>query len=249
MGTVLDIAAVTMATEMRRVEASAHNIANVNTAGFKRQVGLAAPFATALQAEARAAGAEPPSSAWPTAAAGVATQADLSPGRLSQTRNPLHLALSGPGFFVLRQGEQTLYTRAGAFERAADGRVVNSQGAVLQVNGGDLVVGSVNVTVSADGTVIEEQRPIGRLALVDVDPTALAQRAVGSTFVATANAVSPADGSVVKQGFLEMANVDLGHEMVQTMETMRRFELGQKLVQAHEEMMERAIRRLGDLQS
>ncbi len=249
MGAVLDIAAVSMGIEMRRVEASAHNIANVSTAGFKRQVGVAAPFATALQAELRANGADAASGAVHASAPAFATRADLSPGRLSQTQNPLHLALSGPGFFVVRQGDQTLYTRSGAFERAPDGRVVNAQGAVLQLSGGDLIVGSTNITVTADGTVIDEQRPLGRLALVEVDPGALAQRANGSTFTAAAKAALSADSTVVKQGFLEMANVDLGQEMVQMMETMRRFELGQKLVHAHEDMMERAIRRLGDLQS
>jgi len=249
VGTVLDIAAVTMATEMRRLEASAHNIANVSTAGFKRQVGVAEPFATALQAESRATAVDAAFGATSPSAPAFVTRADLSPGRLSQTQNPLHLALSGPGFFVLRQGEQTLYTRSGAFELAADGRVVNAQGAVLQISGGDLIVGSVDFRVAADGTVIDEQRPIGRLALVDIDAAALAQRAAGSTFAAASDAVAPADSTVVKHGFLEMANVDLGHEMVQMMETMRRFELGQKLAQAHGDMMERSIRRLGDLQS
>jgi flagellar basal-body rod protein FlgG len=249
LGTVLDIAAVSMATEMRRVETAAHNIANVSTAGFKRQVGVAAPFASALQAESRAASLDSASVVSPAGAPSFATRADLSPGRLSQTQNSLHLALSGPGFFVLRQGEQTLYTRSGAFERAADGRVVNAQGAVLQANGGDLIVGSADFNVSADGTVVDEHRPIGRLALVDIDPAALAQRAAGSTFTANTESVALADHVVVKQGFLEMANVNLGQEMVQMMETMRRFELGQKLLQAHEDMMERAIRRLGDLQS
>jgi flagellar basal-body rod protein FlgF len=231
------------------VEATAHNIANVSTAGFKRQLGVTPPFATMLNATANAEAVTTDSSAKAAPIRPFGTHVDMRQGALSQTQNPLHFALSGPGFMVVRRGDQTHYTRAGAFERSADGKVVNADGAVLQVNGGDLVVSSANVSVAADGTVVDGQRPVGRIAVVTIDSAALTDRAAGSGFLVDASAVAPAEDAVVKQGFLEMANVDLGQEMVQMMELMRRFELGQKLAQAHEEMMERSIRRLGDLQS
>jgi flagellar basal-body rod protein FlgG len=57
------------------------------------------------------------------------------------------------------------------------------------------------------------------------------------------------DDAVIRQGYLEMANVDLGHEMVRMMESYRRFEFGQRLIQTYEDMIGGAVRRLGDLQS
>ena len=50
----------------------------------------------------------------------------------------------------------------------------------------------------------------------------------------------------VRQGFLENANVNSMHEMVQLMQTMRHFEAMQKVALGHDEMVASAIRRLGD---
>jgi flagellar basal-body rod protein FlgG len=235
----MDIGAITMASQMRRVETIAHNIANASTAGFKRQVS-ASSFAAAVQDGAAAADLSLPAHA---------VHSDLSAGRLTQTSNPAHLALSGKGFFVVRNGDEMTLTRAGAFERDAQGRLVDSRGGVLQGEGGDIGVRSAAFRVEPDGTVIEEQRAVGRVLVVNVEnPHALA-RGPASSFLAGESAQHRVDDAGIKQGYLEMANVDLGHEMVQMIEAMRRFELGQKLVMAHEDMMERAVRRLGDLQS
>jgi flagellar basal body rod protein FlgG len=229
MASVLDIAAISMSGDMRRVEAVAHNLANATTPGFKRM--LSAGGVPAASAEAVATDLSADVSSGLGASATLTT--DLGAGRLSQTGNPLHFALAGPGFFTLRAGDDLLLTRAGMFERADDGRVVNAEGAVLQADGGDLTLGGGPITVTADGTVIEDERPIGRLQIVDVG----ASRAMRI------------DAPVVKQGFLEAANVDAGREMVHMIEAMRRFELGQKLALAHEDMMDRALRRIGDSQA
>lgn len=268
MSSVLDIAALTMRTEMSRVEAAAHNVANATTAGFKRQLSVAnaasaaasastaSPFNALLQQAQNAADVKAAGLMNQTAALTASNTAsdvihtDLAAGKLSATGNPLNLALAGDGFFTVRQGDQVLYTRAGNFERAADGRVVTPQGAVLQLDGGDLITSGADFTVLADGTVLEGQRPLGRLQLVQFADAALLKRSGSGSFSADAsNATAASANTLVKQGFLEMANVDVGHEMVQLMETMRRFELGQKIALAHEDMMDRAIRRLGDLQS
>jgi flagellar basal-body rod protein FlgG len=244
MANVLDVAAISMSGDMRRVEAVAHNIANVATPGFKRMLSASGSAAVS------GAGAAADRAADTSAGIGVGAMlnTDLGPGRLSQTGNSLHLALAGNGFFTLRAGEKLLFTRAGAFERADDGRLVNPEGAALQADGGDLIIGAGPLTVTADGTVIEGDRPVGRLQIVDFGGRPLLVRAGASSFHADPASATRVDTPIVKQGFLEAANVDAGREMVHLIEAMRRFELGQKLALAHEDMMDRALRRIGDLQ-
>lgn len=245
MASVLDIAAISMSGDMRRVEAVAHNIANVTTPGFKRMLSASGLPETMASHAADGSAADASKGIGPSAA--LAT--DLTAGRLSQTGNPLHLALGGSGFFTLRAGDRLLFTRAGAFERADDGRVVNAEGAALQADGGDLIVGAGPLTVTADGTVVEADRAIGRLQIVDFGESPTLVRAGASSFLADTARATRIDAPIVKQGFLEAANVDAGREMVHLIEAMRRFELGQKLALAHEDMMDRALRRLGDMQA
>lgn len=239
MSSVMDIASVSMGLEMRRIETVAHNISNATTPGFKRQLdqAFAASAASAPRASERAASA-------------THALSDFSDGRVNRTDNPMHLALSGPGFFAVRNGSEIAFTRAGAFTRDAEGRLVTPQGGILQADGGgDLSVRSEIFKVEVDGTVLEEQRPVGRVLVVDFEDRAALARGPSGTFRASEAAQVRVDDPVVRQGYLEMGNVDLGQEMVRMMEAFRRFEMSQKLIQAHEDMIGSAVRRMGDLQT
>jgi flagellar basal-body rod protein FlgG len=244
MANVMDVAAIAMGMEMRRVETIAHNIANATTPGFKRQLdgALAATAAASSTVVAPDGGEEE---------VGLAARpvSDFADGKLSRTDSPLHLALSGPGFFVVRTGSGLAYTRGGVFTRDAEGRLVTPQGGVLQADGGDLALRSDTFTVTVDGTVIEEQRPVARLMVADFRDRTQLSRGPGGVFLAPEEGQLRIDAPVVRQGFLEMGNVDLGHEMVRMMEAFRRFEMNQRLVQGHDDMIGGAVRRLGDLQS
>ncbi len=104
---------------------TANNIANVNTTGFKES--------RAQFAEVFAVGAQSVS----TSAAGSGVRlSDISQqftqGNIDFTQNALDLAISGEGFFVLNDGGQRLYTRAGAFSVDREGFVVNTSGLRLQ---------------------------------------------------------------------------------------------------------------------
>ena len=105
---------------------TANNIANVNTAGFKKsRANFVELFATGLQnvaSNATGLGARPSS-----------IQQQFSQGSLEFTDNNLDLSLVGGGFFSLRDAEGALsYTRAGNFGVDRNGFVVNDQGLRLQ---------------------------------------------------------------------------------------------------------------------
>ena len=101
-----------------------NNIANVGTTGFKRSDSL---FAELYTASLGGAGTQPGS--------GVTLErirSDFGQGGFEFTSSQLDLAIDGNGLFVLQNGSETLYTRAGAFRLDSDGYVVTEGGANLQ---------------------------------------------------------------------------------------------------------------------
>jgi flagellar hook protein FlgE len=101
-----------------------NNIANVGTAGFKRSDAL---FAELYSASLNGTGPQPGS--------GVTLEAirnDFGQGGFEFTSSQLDLAIDGNGLFVLQNGAETLYTRAGAFRLDGDGFVVTESGNNLQ---------------------------------------------------------------------------------------------------------------------
>lgn len=105
---------------------TANNVANVNTAGFKRSRGnFTELFASGLQSLSSTA-----------TGLGVrlsSVQQEFSQGNISFTGNNLDLAISGDGFFTMSDGGALAYTRAGAFGVDREGFVVNDSGMRLQV--------------------------------------------------------------------------------------------------------------------
>ncbi|MHC4763293.1 MAG: flagellar hook-basal body complex protein, partial [Planctomycetota bacterium] len=82
---------------------------------------------------------------------------NMAQGNIVNTGNPLDLAIEGEGYFVLNDGEQDLYTRAGAFAVDADSRLVDpSTGNIVQRIGtvgeadGFQIPGDTNVRVPYD---------------------------------------------------------------------------------------------------
>lgn len=218
----------------QRLDVVARNVANLSTPGYKRRIGFA---------DAIAAGA---ASATSVDSATIAVRHDHAQGQLSQTGNPLDLALSGKGLFRVRAGEATLYTRQGQFRRDADGLLVTPQGYVLQqVGGGDVVVDATMPVVRPDGTVVDGDRPVARIAIERAtDTTALT--AVGeSFFFAAPDVMTDAEGTMVRQGMTEGSNVSLGDEMTQSMMAMRQAESGARLIQLYDELMGRAVSAFG----
>lgn len=165
---------------------------------------------------------------------------------MGTTGNPLDLAISGAGFFQLRSGDEIVYSRQGQFRLAADGTVVTPQGyALQQAGGGDLVLEGAAVRILKDGTVLDQERPVGRIAIFG----ALAGRAPhpvsGSIFTIPDDAAEEIAAPELRQGMVEASNVTLGDEMVAMMAVLRQAEGGSRLVQLYDDLLGRAITTFG----
>ena len=230
MSGLIDSAVRAMGGASRRTEIAAINIANVSTPGFKRlrragEVKKGAPFTDTLQR----------------------VRADLSQGKAIETGRPLDLSINGEGFFQLRAGDRILYSRQGGFSRAADGTLVTPQGYALQQSGGgDLVVTGTSAAILENGTVMDGDTVVGRIAVYRPGDGAAADAIDGSLFT-IAEGASEIAAQSIRSGSLEASNVSLGDEMVGTMAAMRDAETGAKLIQVYDDLVGRAIQTFGQI--
>jgi flagellar basal-body rod protein FlgG len=250
----LAIAATGMTAQQTNVEVIANNIANINTTGFKRS---RAEFTDLLYQAERAAGspARGGQEAVPEGAQvglGVRTTAIRNlhlQGALTNTGNKLDLALNGRGWFqVAGAGGETLYTRAGAFNKNATGQIVTADGYVVQpamaIPSGTTEVtinetGQVYVRIGTDTTL----QLIGQFTLANfineagLDPLGsnLYRETPASGAAVVGVPGDPGFGSV-HQGYLETSNVDPVKEITELISAQRAYEMNSKVIQAADDM-------------
>lgn len=248
-------AASGMNAQQANIDTVANNLANVNTAGFKKS---RMEFQDLVYQQLTAAGSDT-SAAADQAPIGlevglgtrpVATARDFATGNLKATNGPLDLAIEGQGFFQvnLPTGEVG-YTRAGAFHLSADGQLVTSEGYQLQP-GITIPKDATAVTVSKDGIVSVQiagqtsTQQVGTIELATFQNAAGLRAIGGNLFVETAASGSPTTGvpgtegmGMLVQGFLEDSNVSVVEEMVNMILGQRAYEANSKVVKAADEML------------
>jgi flagellar basal-body rod protein FlgG len=232
MSGLIESATAILSASERRLEIISQNISNVSTPGYKRQIGFAELVRGPASSDAEQLL--------------IDAKSDFAQAKLTSTGNPLDLAISGGGFFQLRDGARILYSRQGQFRRADDGTIVTVLGHVLQqAGGGDLVLDRASVEILEDGTVLDQGQPVARIGVFAPASGVRLEGAGGSVFSAGAVPIEEAGSALIRQGMLEASNVETGDEMVAMMSAMRHAEGGARLVQLYDELMGRAITSLG----
>jgi flagellar basal-body rod protein FlgG len=234
MSGLIESATAILGVSERRIEVAAHNVSNISTPGYKRQIGFSRLLATG----------DAPLSLAPD----LAVARDFAQGALTRTSNPLDLAISGPGFFQLRTPDGMLYSRQGEFKLGADGILVTPQGyALQQAGGGDVVLDHASVTVGEDGTILDNGAPVARIGLFTAPEGVELSGVSENFFAAPEGAMEPASAGMVRQGMVENSNVAIGDEMVAMTAAVRQAETGARLVQIYDDLLGRAITSFGSV--
>ncbi|MEA2062088.1 MAG: flagellar basal-body rod protein FlgG [Gemmatimonadota bacterium] len=251
----------TSATGMKaqeiRVDVIANNLANVNTAGFKKSQ---AQFQDLLYQSLRPAGvAEFEGQIVPTeiqVGHGVrlsSTQKVFTQGNMQKTQNDLDWAVTGEGFFQIQQSDGSFaYTRDGNFEISQDGILVTADGLALQPQI-TIPQNAMKVSVGADGNVdvlipgqVQPQN-VGRIELARfINPAGL--RNIGNNlFVETVASNTPMLGNPsenefgrITQGYLEISNVSVVDELVDLITAQRVYELNSRGISISDHMLQTA---------
>lgn len=236
------IAARSMSDDLARLASISQNLANAATPGYKAELAVARPFAEVLQA-ATAAG---PTS-WVAPLPVLHTAIDQRAGALLPTGAALDVAIEGPGWFELAGPDGPVYTRLGRFRIDAQGRLTDEAGRTVVSNEGEIRLESPEPRIDRQGKVWDGSTLAGQLKVVTFDEPRALQPLGAGTWSADDQPAREAGSVSVRQGHLEASNVETTQQMVRLIETMRRFEANQKLIQGYDDVVSRAVRTLGGL--
>ncbi len=171
---------------------------------------------------------------------------NTDPGPIQKTANPLDIALVGPGFIGVENNQETHYTRAGHFSLKPDGTLVTPSGNnVLSANGGPIVIPDnvENIAITNEGVILADDEEIAQLMVVEFDePQKLTP--VGKVLYKTDEVPTPAQDTVVQQGFVEGSNVNGIIEMTRLIEVSRTYTRISQIVSDEDERQRTAIRQL-----
>jgi flagellar basal-body rod protein FlgF len=211
--------------------AIAHNLANVNTVGYKR---IATSFSKALESQQ--------SGAADSSEAELNLSLDLSQGlSFIQTGRSLDAALYGKGFFVVETPEGLVYTRNGSFKVNQNGQIVDSMGRVVSGEAGPITIGAdtavSQINISSDGTVSANGQEFGKFRIVDFGENEGEILPAGNSCFTAPEDVEPtkAEGVTMQQGYLESSNVKMINELVSMIMVSRLYEANMKLVTTQNE--------------
>jgi flagellar basal-body rod protein FlgG len=248
-------AATGMIAQQTQIDVTSHNIANVNTIGFKKNRAEFAdlfyqvseyPGTSTSDTSVSPTGIEVGLGARPTA---ITKQ--FSQGNFKETGNKLDMAITGDGFFQIElPNGQVAYTRNGAFKRDGNGQIVNSDGYKL-IPEITIPENATQVNIGTDGTISVKEAgstepvQIGKLELANfVNPAGLHSlgnnnfintQASGDPIISTAGL----DGlGQIRQGFVEMSNVQLVEEMTDLITGQRAYEANSKAITTSDEMLQ-----------
>ena len=251
----LHIARTGMDAQQTQMDVISNNLANVSTTGFKKSRPV---FEDLLYQTLRQPGAQssqqtqlPSGLQLGVGVRTVATERLFSQGSLTQTNNPLDLAINGNGFFQIQMPDgTTAYTRDGSFQTDSQGMLVTSSGYPLLPNV-SVPSNAIQVTIARDGTGTvtlpgntTTQLPQIQLATF-VNPTGL-QSQGENLFLETAASGTPqinAPGTngvgVLNQTFIESSNVNVAEELVNMIIAQRAYELNSRAITTSDQMLQK----------
>ena len=230
----------------RQMDVLANNLANINSTGFKAESILFEEYIMPVAADRTF----PSGSQQLSYVQDWATVHDLTAGAMTQTGNPLDLALSGEGFFAVDAPEGTRYTRNGAFEIDAAGVLVTQNGFPVLSSGGNPITfaaDETDIAITPEGAVTSSAGNKGTLQVVEFENAQELTR-TGDTMFAGGTPV-PATATRVMQGALERSNVAGVGEMTEMIRVTRAYSSLADLINKQDELRRTAIQRLGDMQA
>lgn len=244
-----------MIAQQLQIDVTSNNISNVNTIGFKKE---RAEFADLFHQVMEYAGTSTSTTTLsptgievglgvrPTAVTKIFSQ-----GNFKETGNNLDLAITGNGFFQIELPDgTTTYSRNGSFKLDNEGNIVNADGYKLIPN---ITVpdDATQISVGVDGTVSvlqggqTELNTIGQIETATfINPAGL--HALGDNlYINTTASGDPNLGTPslngfgqIRQGFVEMSNVQLVEEMTDLITGQRAYEANSKSIQTSDSMLQ-----------
>lgn len=217
-----------LSAQTQALDLIAHNVANLNTTGYR---GQQQTFQSVV-ASASGEFANPLNRVINNFDVLGDTRTDLSSGSLQATGNAPDLGIEGEGFFVVQSQAGQVFTRNGNFQISSIGQLLTQTGDPVLGEQGPITVPSGPLSISADGTISVKGALVDKLLLVELAPGS-SPVAVGASYYSAPNkAFQPAAHSSVRQGMLEASNVNPVTAVVDLIAVQRRAEMLERAMSA-----------------
>lgn len=249
-------AATGATTQQFNMDVIANNVANVNTAGYKK---VRAEFQDLINQTFNSPGSlgnqgtiDPVGVQVGLGVRVAATQRSFVTGPMMQTGNSLDVAVQGDGFFQIQLDNGDIgYTRDGTFKRDANGSIVTSDGyplipqMTIPQDASEIVIGpSGNVSIRNNNGDFQEIGQIQLARFANAGGLEAQGRNLYTMTPASGDAIVgiPGQGefsrTVIAQGFVENANVQIVEELINLITAQRAFEANSNVMKAGDEMLQ-----------
>ncbi|BDA85953.1 flagellar basal-body rod protein FlgF [Aureimonas sp. SA4125] len=238
MQTSLPVALSAQIAMERRLDTIADNIANSRTAGFR---------ATEVKFESYLSKAAQE----PVAFSSEGTDfISTRTGEMTQTGNPLDVAVNGNAFMAVQGPAGPIYTRDGRMTLNDAGELLSLTGnPMLDVGGAPIQLNPAggNVSIGRDGMISQGGVQIAAIGLFEMPAGANLSRAGNSGVVPDRPAQPVVDFGTVNilQGFVEGSNVNPVLEMTRMIAVQRQFESAARFIETSEQSLDKAVQMLG----
>lgn len=175
-----------------------------------------------------------------------------SQGQLSKTESNLDMAIkdSSSAFFTIAapdgaDGVGVFYTRDGAFTKSGDNTLVTKEGYAVLGENGPIILQDGSFIVEEDGTVMQNDEIIDKLLITEFEDVSVLKKFGYNLIRADENAQTREFTGIVQQGYAELSNVNIVREMVDMITVLRSYEANQKVLQAMDGTLEKAVNQVG----
>ena len=221
----------------RRLDTVANNVANASTAGFRAEEMSFEELVTRNGQNAVSFVSD------------GETHLSTQVGELTQTDNPLDIAIRGDAWFAIQTPTGTIYTRDGRMQMRKDGVLTNLMGDPFLDAGGtpiQLDPEGGRPSINKAGTIEQDGNNLGAFGLYIMPQAAKLSRAAGAGVVSSEQPVPEIDflRTGVVQGYVEKSNVNPILEMTHLTTLQRSFDAVSNVLRETESSLENSLKTL-----
>lgn len=244
-----------MINQQKRLDTVTNNLANASTTGFKREGLTSKSFDQMLTVKLNDLSVPYLNEGIGKMSLGVKigeNYTDYSQGSFKETGNTYDLALAGNGFFTIsytdKKGNTSeKYTRDGEFTMDSEGYLRTLEGDYVQGEGGNIMipVETSEVSIRDNGDIYADGEYVDSLRIVDFEDYNNIEKFGENLYNVVDGATETESTAAVKQGYLEMSNINVVKEMVEMITISRAYESNQKLIQTEDDMLDKSVNQIG----
>ena len=238
-----------MLTQQRKIDISGNNLANINTAGYKKEQAVTSNFGNLLINKYKQNGIieeATPINGVSAIRAIIENNTIHSQGALEETGNITDFAIMGAGFFAVDSGGQILFTRNGSFNIDEEGYLELKDIGRVQGEFGDIYVGGDKFDFFSDGSIIIEGEEADKIAVYDfLDYNSLNKFKEGMFL--SEQEPELVEYPSISHKTIERSNVDITEELTNMLSSQRALQTAAQAFKIYDMINDKAVNEIGKI--